>query len=433
MKRLFLTILILSMLLCHPVIAEKLTKEELQFAVAQEYPEWKIWQIEEYGRGLWQGEISLECDIGLFRLSGNQLELKNLHAFLSPLKKSDRIPWEVTDWVSVPLTNEATEAMEIMSTEEIDSYGAGFDFPIAVLPGCADFLLEEGMAWQTLIAYPDFLVGIAQTAEELQSLRIARWDGSEYVGMAVSSPQKTQLAINTIHSYNDSLELYIEGADLYLQCDPDGIWRIEGINNGAEIIFIHEYALEDGTYGGSGQNNVNYHYGYPTFGTTLEEADLVLIPKTLDEAISLLNADGLACTSTDNSKLHDSPDGKVIATCYSRAVGHVIEVRGEWARLRFGSPDVGLTGWFFVSELVFGKDIENVTCSFPSYAYEENASQHLRIVMPDITIPLTELYNEVWLIGRSPDGGWLVSVNEQQVLFANENAFSDIGPTEYDY
>ena len=279
----------------------------------------------------------------------------------------------------------------------------------------------------------DFLVGIAQIANGLQSLRTAHWDGSEYVHMAASFPQKTQLWINPIHSYNDSLELNFEEADLYLQCDLDGIWRIEGFNNGAEIISVHENALEDITYGGYGQNNVNYHYGYPIFGTTLEEVNFLRIPTTLEEAMPLLDAERLACITKDDSGTYDLPCGQLIATCYSRAVGQVIDVQGEWAYLQFGSSDFGLTGWFLISDLAFGKDIESVVCGFPSYAYEEYESCHLRSVMPDLAIPLNDFYNDVWLIGRSPDGGWLVIVNEQQVLFTHEDAFSNIGPTEHDY
>jgi hypothetical protein len=414
-------------------MAEKFTVEELQFAATQEYPDWYIWRIDRYGSGEWQGEMAINCDIGLYRLSGNQLELKNLYGFLSPLRKDDRIPWKVTEWVSVPLTDEASKVIATISPIGIASYDVGFVFPDAALSGCADFLLEDGMAWQTLIAYPDFLVGIAQNAEGLQSLRIAHWDGSGYVHLSASTPQKAQFSIYTIHSYNDSLELHTEEADLNFQCDSDGNWRIEGINNGAKIISVHENGLEDITYGGDGQNNVNYHYGYPTFATTLEEVDLLRIPTTLEEALPLLDAERLACTTTDDSRMYDSPDGELIATCYSRAVGQVKEVQGEWVRLQLGSSEFGLSGWFLSSELSFGKDIENIICGFPSYAYEEMESQHLRSVMPDISVSLDEFSNEVWLIGRSPDGGWLVSVNEQQVMFAHENAFSEIRPTEYGY
>ena len=190
--------------------------------------------------------------------------------------------------------------------------------------------------------------------------------------------------------------------------------------------------MEDITFGSGGQSNNNFRYGYPEFAITLDDVDFARMPKSIEEAISLLNADGLACTKAEKSKMYDAPNGRLMALCYARAVGQVIDVKGKWVRLRFGSVEEGLEGWFLENELSFGKDIEEVVCGFPSYAFGENESEHLERVIPGITISLDESFNDVWLIGHSPDGKWLVSVNEQQVLFADEDAFSNIGPTEYD-
>lgn len=432
MRRSFIVVMLMGlMLICHPASAEKFSDEELQIAVIQEFPDWAIWRIDKYGSGKWQDEIAMNCDIGLFRLIEGQLELKSLYAFLSPLKKGDRIPWEVTEWVTIPLSEDAVEVISSIPSYEVASHGAGFVFSNVAMSGSAEFMLDESMTWNTLIAYPDYLVGIAQGAEELQSLRIAHWNGSEYTQISALTPQKAELHLNATHSYNDSLELYTDEVDVFLHCDSDGIWRMKGVNNGGEIFNIHEKSIEDITFGSSGQNNINYHYGYPVFASTLEEVNFNQIPRTIADAIPMLNAEGLACTKTDNSKMYDSPDGRLIAICYSRAVGQIIEAKGEWVHLQFGSKELGLSGWFLSRELSFGKDIEEIISGFPSYSFSENESQHLEMVMPDITLSLDKDFNDVWLIGRSPDGGWLVNVNEQQILFADETAFSDIGPAEH--
>lgn len=431
-QSIIIAILICSMLFCYPTLAEQFSNEELQTAVIQEFPDWKIWRIDKYGSGVWQGEIELNCKIGLLRLAEGNLSLKSLYTLLSPLKKGDRIPWEETEWLSVPLSREAFELLSSMPLDGIDSYGAGFVFPDTLMQGIAEFMIDEGMIWDTLIASPGFLVGIAQDAEELQSLRVAYWDGETYSKISSSTPQHTQLSINEAHSYSDAIELFIDDVETYLRCYEDGVWKIKIINNGMEIFDIHKNAVEDITFGSGGQSNNNFHYGYPEFSITLEDVDFARMPKSIEEAISLLNADGLACTKAEKSKMYDAPNGRLMALCYARAVGQVIDVKGKWVRLRFGSVEEGLEGWFLENELSFGKDIEEVVCGFPSYAFGENESEHLERVIPGITISLDESFNDVWLIGHSPDGKWLVSVNEQQVLFADEDAFSNIGPTEYD-
>ena len=90
----------------------------------------------------------------------------------------------------------------------------------------------------------------------------------------------------------------------------------------------------------------------------------------------------------------------------------------------------GLTACFRLDDLVFGKEIENVVCSFPSYAGIENENEYLARALPALKVPLDEYDNDIWLIGQAPDGRWLVEINEQQVLFAPQDAFTGIGPTE---
>ncbi len=429
MKRIFVIFLLLSVLLSCPVMAETLSDEDVRAAVMQEYPDWKIWRTERYGSGVWQDESAQHSEVGLFRLSEEHVEIMRLHAILNPLKKGDTIPWEETKWVSVPITREASQLIATMPPEEVAAYGAGFAFSEAVMPFCAAFILEEGMAWQSLIAYPDFLVGIARQDGDLLSLRIARWDGTKYVEMSASIPQKVQMGLNFTHSFNDALELFVEELQLYIHQDVDGIWKMAGFNTGMEVVNIHGNGLEDITWGSETQNNNNFHYGYPLFKTNLEEVEWRKLPQDLAQGVALLDVEGWACTKTNQALLYDAPEGNIIATCYARAAGQVKETRDGWTCLQLGSDELGLSGWFNKNDLAFGKETEEIVCGFPSYARQENEAQHLKRYMPDISIPLEDYYNDVWLIGQNPSGDWLVCINRQQVLFAPGDTFSDIGPT----
>lgn len=430
MKRLLSCLLVLLLLLGHGALAEADADAALRAAVSSEYPGWNIWQVDRYGSGTWQGEMAMHCEIGLFRLTDRQLELKSLYALMNPLKEGDRIPWQASDWVTVPLAGEAFQRIAGMPADAFSGYGSGFWLPDEALRGCADFLLEPGMAWYELIAYPDVLVGLAVNQTGHRSLRIARWDGSAYTQLSLSPPQEAELGINPIHSYNDALEMSTDHLEFYMQCGADGIWRIDGINTGYDIVIFRDGAIVDITVGSNDQNNSSWHYGRPDFPTSIDEMNLRSLPQSLEEAVSRLDAQGLACARMDAAGLYDAPGGERLADCYARTVGRVLERRDEWVRLQIGDAVQGLSGWFRSEELAFGRDINAIACGFPSYLSGEQDCAHLLSVLPNVRLSPGDRSNDVWLIGRAPDGRWLVQVNEQQVLFAPETAFTHIGPPE---
>lgn len=433
MKRVLLVLLAVNLLCFNMAWAEELSTEELRLAAAQEYPDWQIWKVNKYAARQWKEEMTDHCEIGLFRMADEQLEFKQLHALLDPLKKGDKIPWEIADWAKVPLAEEAVQRISNMPSSKIyDEYCPGFVFDKSILPGCATFLLEEGMRWAWLAAYPDYLIGVAIHPDGLQSVRIACWDGDEYVQTVFSPAQQAAFDINGAHSFNDYMEIDTDSLELSFRRDSAGVWQLDAINNGSEIFTVGQHGIVDITYGENGQNNNARHYGQPLFPVTLEAFNITEIPSSIEEALLHLDAEGYACTKSDDAALYDAPEGKLLADCFARVVGQVKEVRENWVCLQIGDSVHGLTGWFHRDELAFGKEIENVICSFPSYNSEESKKEHLINALPGLSVPLDEYDNAVWLIGQAPDGRWLVEVNEQQVLFAQQDAFTDIGSTEGD-
>ncbi|MGI6695359.1 MAG: hypothetical protein ACOX6O_03835 [Christensenellales bacterium] len=429
MKRLLSALFVLCFLFFGAASAETLTDEDLQLAVQQDYPDWQIWRIKKNASGRWKDETAQYCKIGVLRVADNQLELKELSTLLNPLKKGDPIPLEATDWVKVSLTEEAANRIKNISPSEVYDFDTGFVFGDPVLQGAAAFLLDQGMKWEQLTAYPDYLIGIAVDSQGLQSLRIAYWDGSAYDRITLSPAQQRRFDLDNTHSYNDSLIFTSENIELSLLCDSAGVWRLDTINNGrdVEIYSLHDHGLTDITYGGLSKNNSTRHYGKPLFPVTLAELNIAEIPDTVDEAILRLDAEGYACTKPD-AGLYDAVEGNQIAACYARVVGQVKEIRGDWVCMTIGNTEYGLMAWFRLDELVFGKEIEKVVCSFPSYADIE--IEYLTKVLPELKVSLHEYDNDIWIIGQAPDGRWLVEINEQQVLFAPKDTFTDIGPTE---
>lgn len=429
MKRLLCVLLTFSLLLYQTALAREISdisREEIEASVAKQYPDWHLWKFDLYWSGFWREEMANHCEVGLYRVVDKQLEIKELYALLNPLKDGDRIPWQASDWAKVPLTIDAAKRIADLFLFSACDYSAGFVFDDAIIDGCAGFLLEQGMTWEWLVAYPDFLVGIAVNAAGQQCLRIAHWDGAKYTRTTVSPMQQVRFDVNDIHSFNGFLEIQTKDIEFSLNCDSDDTWRLDSINTGTEIMFVQQQGIIDVTVGGNSQNNSLRYYGRPVFPLTVTELNVNNLPHSVEDALPLLDAQGYACTKADDAGLYDRPDGQLLANCYARLVGYVIEERGDWVRMTIGHVEYGMTGWFKRDNLAFGKEVNTVVCGFPSYSRLEDAYSNLL----EPSISLYGYITDLWLIGQAPDGKWLVQVNQGPVFFAPKEAFTGIGPTE---
>lgn len=417
--------------------AKKMLTEEEMGAMAQaDFPGWQIWRNSWYGSGMWEDEMAIHSEIELLRVTEDQLLIRHLDVVKNGLKQGDPIPWEVTDYAPVPLTQEAAERLAGMSPDAVMERYNGPEVNADGLDGCAEFLLGEGETMAELYVYPDFLVAVVQDAEGREGLRIGHWNGAEYAKVTASPMQAQDIYIVSVHSYNDYLELHADGVNIVLRCGADGEWRLghavtwdaEFYETGYSIGEDRLYAYDD--IGGDPQNNDWIFYGRPTFPTQLTELDFGEI-LSRQEAVSQLDTAGLACVKREGAGMYDAPEGSVLASCYARLVGTVLAEQDGWVQLQIGSAEQGMTAWFRAEDMAFGAEVNEVVCSFPSYRQDAWwwDMEDMSAILPEHGAELDPWSVELWLIAKLPDGDWLAQVNGDLVCVVSQEVIGEVGPT----
>lgn len=183
-----------------------------------------------------------------------------------------------------------------------------------LLSESAQFLLNDGETLAYLYPYNGYLVGIARNSADQDSLRLADWDGVAY-GDVLATSMHELIWINYVHSSYGNLEIYAATSEDYLERGEDGIWRLvvhtpdedlryvlrpEGIVESALVEYEPYYC------------NDAWHYGTPTFPSTLPEIVFTEIP-CLEDAIPLLDASGWACVKSEGAGLYDLPSARPCA------------------------------------------------------------------------------------------------------------------------
>lgn len=396
--------------------------EELVASAQAAYPDWQVWDTEEYWAGLYNGGPQSEhhCIVYMYRVEADCLLVMNLWTLANPLKEGDPVPWEETHYAPIPLTAEAAERIAAMAPEEVFEKYEGASLSVSALPGCADFLVQEGETLTQLLAYPDFLVGIAQDAQGQESLRIGHWNGAAYDKVTATGMTR-YVSVNEIHSWNDSLEIYVPGAELWAYCDDDGVWRLGVVTDGGRYYIQEDYICDaEGEF--SWWTNDWYIYGQPTFPAQLDGMDFAAIPKSSEEAAAHMDATGFACVKADGAALYDAPDGIVLANCHTRLTGRVIAEADGWVQLQIGSAEEGMTGWFRAEDMAFAGGVNQVPCGFPTYNDGETVMETLETLLGE------EYWYELWLIARQPDGAWLAQVDGDRVCTIPSEVIGEVGP-----
>lgn len=279
------------------------------------------------------------------------------------------------------------------------------------------------------------MVGIAMDEEGRSRLFIGVWNGTAY--QTVTTPKQAQrIYLNKVHSTWDYLEIHSEAVEFSMNIDNDGLWRMSRIGWYDEAdASDHAYYLNDAWVIDQGideysewQNNDGYLYGRYVPGCLMTEMDLSLFP--CEDMSALLDTAGYACTRTDGASMFDSPDGEPVAACYARLTGTVTEEQGDWVCVQLGSTERGMKGWFHRKDLAFDNAVNEVVCSFP--AYEDGPiGEELFPQLSQDELWLLELDYRYWLVGQTSEGNWLVMANQDAIVTAPAEAFTDIGPTEH--
>ncbi len=436
MKRLILVCVMILCLMPFATAADEISWdrwEQSKALVLQEaavaYPGWTVCGASAYGSGTWHNEMALNVDVLLYRVENSTLCFLELHVLANPLWEGSHIEWHENHLTPIPL--------DAGSMDGISEYIPQLKYPddtgtpwLSSSSGCAVFMLREGEHWEDLGAMSHELVGVAVDAEGRKGLRVAKWDGSAY-GEVIASPMtEADFNLDTFHSGDGFLIIDLSDheneAYAYVARHEDGTWNWIGVNTGHAVYrFCDAYMLDD-TY----TFNDSYacmHYGCLTLPTSLQELDFSHMALRGPELAAFLDASAWACVRDNDTPMYAMPDGEMTALCYARLSGTIMAEEDGWVCLQIGSEERGFRGWFQREHLAFGAATEDVRCGFPEYETEivepypwvKDLATFVNRVLdsPYGAIDVDNDFSSVWIIGRTPDGRWLMEIDEDVVAF----------------
>ena len=438
MKRLIPVCVMILCLMSFVAAADEISWEQweqskayVQQEAADAHPGWKISAADVYGSGTWHDETALYVDVLLHRVEDSTLYFLRLHVLANPIREGEPIEWHEEHFAPVPLdTGSVTDISESIP-RLIYPEDAGTPW-LSSPSGCAAFMLREGERWEDLGAMSDELIGVAVDAQGRKGLRIAKWNGSAYGDVAASPMTEADFDLDTFHSGDGFLIVdlsdsnYENEAYAYISRNDDGTWSWIGVNTGhAVYIFCDAYMLDD-TYTFNG-SNACLHYGCLTLPTRLEELDFSRMNLRGPKLAAFLDAGSWACVRENETPMYTAPDGEAAALCYARLAGTIVAEEDGWICLQIGSEERGLRGWFHREDLAFGAATEDVRCGFPEYETEsiepypwrKNLAAFVNKVLdcPYGALDVDDDFGSVWIIGRAPDGRWLMEIDEDVVAF----------------
>lgn len=415
-------------------LPEVLPKSYFLEAAQQDYPDWQVWKVTYSGYGRYENEIAIHIFVNLYRFTNDCIELMELDAITNPIQEGDDVPWSVTTLIPVELAPGAADTLRAMDGKDIFTISSRAVFSDTV----TDLLMpSQHTADETvvqLMSSSQFLYYVTKDSAEQYMLRIAKWDGSEYTTV-VSTPSPAKLSFNPASSSDNTLELDANLSPyLEVDCkfDADGVWRIHTLNNDAYFVTVYDnYIIK--TYWSNEQNNDDYHYGRLTLPLTLNEVDFAAFPRTFAEVLSSMDYTDVACTAHDDTPLYATPDGDVLAYCYTRVPMVVISESGDWREVQLGGDADGLRCWVRAADLAFGADTENVVCTFPTHRAVDRVQKAVSFSGKARAL---EDGTAWWIIGVLPNGDYLMMYAGDEEMFvgtAPASAFSELGETEHGY
>lgn len=425
------------LMLCAGASAEslppKLLPESYFLAdIQRNYPDWSVRISTRYGSGRYEGEMAQYAELSLYRITDEAIELLELTALVNPIREGDDVPWSVHALIPVEIVPGASDTLRAMTAKEIFDYGVGAAFTDAARNLLVPSLRAADETVTQLMSCSRFLFCITENSAEKYILRIAQWDGVGYTNVTATLPQP-HLSFNTSHSYNDLMELWVNRDDwVYPRYDAEVGWHINHFFINDSNLVVFQNRIIEGEIEEWYQDNNSEHYGRFILPHSLTEVDFATFPQTLDEVLSHMDYTGVACTAHDGTPLYATPDGDVLAYCYTRVPMVVISESGDWCEVQLGSDVDGLRCWVRAADLAFGADTENVVCTFPTHEEVDRAQE--AVSFSGKALPLAKGC-AWWMIGTMADGDYLMMFADNEEIFvgtAPASAFSEIGQTEDD-
>lgn len=432
-----LAVFLALLMLCAGAFAEslppKLLPESYFLAdIQRNYPDWSVRVSTRYGSGRYEGEMAQYAEVSLYRITDEAIELLELTALVNPIREGDDVPWSVHALIPVEIVPGAANTLRAMTAKEIFDYGVGAAFTDAARNLLVPSLRAADETVTQLMSCSRFLFCITENSAEKYILRIAQWDGVGYTNVTATLPQP-HLSFNTSHSYNDLMELWVNRDDwVYPRYDAEVGWHINHFFINDSNLVVFQNRIIEGEIEEWYQDNNSEHYGRFILPHSLTEVDFATFPQTLDEVLSHMDYTGVACTAHDGTPLYATPDGDVLAYCYTRVPMVVISESGDWCEVQLGSDVDGLRCWVRAADLAFGADTENVVCTFPTHEEVDRAQE--AVSFSGKALPLAKGC-AWWMIGTMADGDYLMMFADNEEIFvgtAPASAFSEIGQTEDD-
>lgn len=425
------------LILCAGASAESLPPKLLPESyflddIQRNYPAWSVRVSTRYGSGRYEGEMAQYAEVSLYRITDEAIELLELTALVNPIREGDDVPWSVHALIPVEIVPGASDTLRAMTAKEIFDYGVGAAFTDAARNLLVPSLRAADETVTQLMSCSRFLFCITENSAEKYILRIAQWDGVGYTNVTATLPQP-HLSFNTSHSYNDLMELWVNRDDwVYPRYDAEVGWHINHFFINDSNLVVFQNRIIEGEIEEWYQDNNSEHYGRFILPHSLTEVDFATFPQTLDEVLSHMDYTGVACTAHDGTPLYATPDGDVLAYCYTRVPMVVISESGDWCEVQLGSDVDGLRCWVRAADLAFGADTENVVCTFPTHEEVDRAQE--AVSFSGKALPLAKGC-AWWMIGTMADGDYLMMFADNEEIFvgtAPASAFSEIGQTEDD-
>lgn len=414
-------------------LPEVLPKSYFLEAAQQDYPDWQIRRASYYISGRYEGESARYIEISIYRITDSAIELLELSTLINPIREGDDVSWSVSALIPVEIVSGAADDLCAMTAEEIFYDGIGASFTNAARNLLVPSLRVADESVTQLLSCSKFLFCITEDSAGKNILRLAQWDGSGYTNVTATLPQP-QLSFNTLHSYNDHMELWVSADDwVYPRYDAEVGWHINHFFINDSNLVVFQNRIIEGEIEEWYQDNNSEHYGRFTLPHSLTEVDFSTFPQTFDEVLSYMDYTGVACTAHDDTPLYATPDGEVLAYCYTRVPMVVISESGDWREVQLGGDADGLRCWVRAADLAFGADTENVVYTFPTHRAVDRVQKAVSFSGKARAL---EDGTAWWIIGVLPNGDYLMMYAGDEEMFvgtAPASAFSELGETEHGY
>lgn len=414
-------------------LPEVLPKSYFLEAAQRDYPDWQIRRASYYISGRYEGESARYIEISIYRITDSAIELLELSTLINPIREGDDVSWSVRALIPVEIVPDAADDLRAMTAEEIFYDGIGASFTNAARNLLVPSLRVADESVTQLLSCSKFLFCITENSAGKSILRIAEWDGSSYTNVVATRPQP-HLNFLPAHSYDGEMELWLsEDAVVYPRYDAEVGWHINHFFINDSNLVVFQNRIIEGEIEEWYQDNNSEHYGRFTLPHSLTEVDFATFPQTLDEILAYMDYTGVACTAHDDTPLYATPDGDVLAYCYTRVPMVVISESGDWREVQLGSDADGLRCWVRAADLAFGADTENVVCTFPTHEEVDEAQEAVSFGGKSRLLLDGSAW---WIIGTLPSGDYLMMYAGDEEMFvgtAPASAFSELGETEHGY